>query len=144
MKQEIKKKIYILIMFLFLPFMIVPVNAIDTSNISISIGSNKEITVDGVKPYTNTSEVENSKKQQTTAMGKKFEKMNNLLTFITGIATITMLGIFIKNIIHFATLGTEHWILKRQAMFGLLWTGIATALLGSATLWMALSYGLFK
>ena len=48
------------------------------------------------------------------------------------------------HIIKFAATGTEHWIIRRNAMFGMLWSAIATALLGSATLIMGLAFNIFS
>ena len=57
---------------------------------------------------------------------------------------MTMVAIFMKHCIKLATLGTEHWALKRNSIVGLMWSGIAAALLGGSTIFFAITYNLFK
>ena len=61
------------------------------------------------------------------------EQYGRTITFITGVLTITLVIVFIWLCVKVAFLSSEHWIMKRQAMIALLWVGIGTAMMGSAT-----------
>ena len=125
------------VLFLFLPL---KTYAIDVSNLYVT-QNNGTLTVKNVESVDSSK---NTRDYQDTYMTDRYNKYITVISFITAIATITMAGIFIKHIIHFASLGTEHWIVRRNAMIGLLWSGIATALLGSATLILAIAYNAFQ
>jgi len=73
-----------------------------------------------------------------------FKQYSEAITLFGGLATITLVGVFIWHFVKLAGLGTEHWILKRSCMIGMLWSGLAAALLGSGTLTFALFYGAFQ
>lgn len=124
-------------LFLFLPF---SVKAIDVSNMEIKQNGNQL----EIKQVNSVESLEQTRDYQEDYMTDRYNRYITVITFITAIATITMLGIFIMHIIKFAATGTEHWIIRRNAMFGLLWSGIATALLGSATLIMGLAFNVFS
>lgn len=137
---------FFLIIIMMLSFIPIKTNAIEISNMQV-VESNGKLTVTGVEDVDNaevTKESQNDFLYGNNGDGGKMGNYITVIAFITAIATITMLAIFIKHVIHFAALGTEHWIIRRNAMFGLLWSAIATALLGSATLIMALSYNAFQ
>lgn len=143
MKKTINILCIIMMMFSFLS---IKTNAIDVSNVEITEQSG-QLSVKGVAAVTDDASTKESQEEYLYGEDGKSGKMGNYITviaFITAIATITMIAIFIKNVIHFGALGTEHWIVRRNAMFGLLWSAIATALLGSATLILALSYNAFQ
>lgn len=125
------------VLFLFLPL---KTYAIDVSNLYVT-QNNGTLTVKNVEGVDSSK---NTRDYQDTYMTNRYNKYITVISFITAIATITMAGIFIKHIIHFASLGTEHWIVRRNAMIGLLWSGIATALLGSTTLILAIVYNAFQ
>ena len=72
------------------------------------------------------------------------EKYKVSITFLGGLATMTMVLIFMRHFIKLGVLGTEHWALKRNSIMSLLWSGLAAALLGAATTIFAISYNLFK
>ena len=116
------------------------VKAIDVSDLEVSQNGNQLI----IKDATSVESLEQTRDYQKTYMEDRYERYIKVITFITAIATITMLGIFIMHIIKFAATGTEHWIIRRNAMFGMLWSAIATALLGSATLIMGLAFNIFS
>lgn len=126
------------LMFCFLPM---NTYSIDVSNMVIEENSDGKLQVKNVTPVDDANK---TAKHQKNYMEERYGRYITVLAFITAIAAITMLAIFIKHIIHLAALGTEHWIVRRNAMIGLLWSGIATALLGSATLIMALAYNAFQ
>lgn len=130
--------IFLVMLFLCLG---ISVQAIDTSNMNITFDGEGELIVDNISSvdeHTDTAE------QQNKEMENRYNKYITVIGFVTAIATITMLGVFIKHVVHFASLGAEHWIVRRNAMIGLLWSGIAFALLGSATLILGLVYNAFS
>lgn len=130
--------IFLVMLFLCLE---ISVQAIDTSNMNITFDGEGELIVDNISSvdeHTDTAE------QQNKEMENRYNKYITVIGFVTAIATITMLGVFIKHVVHFASLGAEHWIVRRSAMIGLLWSGIAFALLGSATLILGLVYNAFS
>lgn len=127
--------LFVLIVLLF-PLTI---NAIDVSNLEI-VQNGQTLTV---KEVTAVENLEQTRDAQDKYMVESYAKYIKVITFITAIASITMMGIFIVHVIKFAITGTEHWIIRRTAMMGMLWSGIATALLGSATLIMGLAFNVF-
>lgn len=135
----IKNYIFVLFVFIFL-MLPMSVKAIDVSDLEVSQNGNQLI----IKDATSVESLEQTRDYQKTYMEDRYERYIKVITFITAIATITMLGIFIMHIIKFAATGTEHWIIRRNAMFGMLWSAIATALLGSATLIMGLAFNIFS
>lgn len=137
--KTIKNTLFILLSFLFL---LIPLTtkAIDVSNMEIVQNGNQL----EVKQINSVEKLEQTRDYQKEYMEDRYNRYIKVITFITAIATITMLGIFIMHIIKFAATGTEHWIIRRNAMFGMLWSGIATGLLGSATLIMGLAFNVFS
>lgn len=105
---------------------------IKESNGAISISNNERYHVD------------DGKEKDLKQVDSKLEKYKEAITFVGGLATITMVLIFMKHCIKLGVLGTEHWALKRNSIMALLWSGLAAALLGSSTLWFAIAYNLFK
>lgn len=73
-----------------------------------------------------------------TSMKKSFDsifgKYGKTLAWFTGISTITLVIIWVVTCVRLAFMAGEHWMLRRQLTFSLLWIGIAAALMGSATL----------
>lgn len=137
-----KKGVNIVLILFSVLFFLLPlsVRAIDVKNIYIT-QSNGTLKVKNVESVDSSK---NTKDYQETYMEDKYGKYITVIAFITAIATITMIGIFIKHVIHFASLGTEHWVVRRNSMIGLLWSAIATMLLGSATLILAIFYNAFQ
>ena len=135
-----KLKQVLLFVLLLVPILsfAMPVHAIDYDNIKVEIGSDSQIIVKNANGIQSTDT-----KKQTAAMEKKYNKYFTVIAFITAIATITMIGIFIKHCVKFSALGTEHWMVRRNCMIGMLWSGVATALLGSATFVLAIFYNAF-
>ena len=72
------------------------------------------------------------------------EQYGRTITFVTGGLTITLVIVFIWLCVKSAFVASEHWILKRQTMIALLWVGIGTGLMGSATLILILFQNAFK
>ena len=133
-----KKNVLIISCIFFILLFSIPAYSIDNTTVT---QSGDMLSIDG------------NQKQYKPAVGKfrdikeisdKMEEYKTVITFISGLATITMVAIFMKHFIKLAVLGTEHWAVKRNCIIGLLWSGIATVLLGSATTVFAISYNLFK
>ena len=137
-----KKITIFVILFLFLSlfcqiqtFAISDPSDVKTSGNQIVVGENGENT---------RYDIDKDKDKDIDQFNKKLEDYNAVITFIGGIATMTMVAIFMKHCIKLATLGTEHWALKRNSIVGLMWSGIAAALLGGSTIFFAITYNLFK
>lgn len=134
------KNILIYIFALCLLFFPLTIKAIDVSNLEV-VQNGQTLTVRQIEAVEN---LEQTRDAQDQFFVERYGKYITVITFITGIATITMMGIFIMHIVKFAITGTEHWIVRRTAMFGMLWSAVATALLGSATLIMGLAFNVFS
>ena len=71
-------------------------------------------------------------RDRTNAWNTLFRKYKGFIAGVSGIATITMIGVFILNFIKLATSSTNPQA-RNQALIGILWSGIAAAGLGSVT-----------
>ena len=103
-------------------------------------GAGSQLRVEGNDKY----DIDTGKSNDLKQVDDKLSTYATSITFVGGIATITMVIIFMKHCIRLGVLGTEHWALKRNSIMALLWTGLAAALLGSATLWFAIAYNIFN
>jgi hypothetical protein len=82
-------------------------------------------------------------KDSDAAWNVIFEKYRGIIIGVSGIATLTMLAAFIFNFTKLgATSGNEKE--RRSTITAILFTGIATALLGSVTIVMGFFYNSFK
>ena len=63
-----------------------------------------------------------------------FAQYGKTITWVTGVATATLVAVFIWLCVKSAFIASEHWIIKRQTMMAMLWVGIGTAMMGSTTL----------
>jgi len=137
----LKHKIFILFFTcLFIFLLPISVFAIDDTNITLSGGG---ISV-GNNFGENKDDMGKGKQNDLKEVDNKLGKYRDAIIFISGLATITMVLIFMRHCIKLGVLGTEHWALKRNSIMGLLWSGLAAALLGGMTLFFAISYNLFK
>ena len=75
--------------------------------------------------------------------GKIMEKYKGVITFVGGIATVTMVAIFILNFMKLGSTATNPTE-RQKVLTGLVWSGIAAALLGSVTLIVGVFYGMLK
>ena len=75
---------------------------------------------------------------------KLFIQYGKTITFCTGVATMTLVAVFIWLCVKNAFVASEHWILKRQTMMSMLWVGVGTALMGSTTLILLIFQNAFK
>ena len=80
---------------------------------------------------------------QEEAMGTVIEKYKAVITFVSGIITVTMVAIFI---IQFLKLGmvTSNPRDRKEVLIGLLISGFSAALMGSVTLFVGVFYGMLK
>ena len=79
----------------------------------------------------------------STAKSTIISRYKGLVTFFGGLATISMVAIFIK---HFIELGAKasNPMERHQITSGLIWSGLAAACLGSVTFLFSVVYGVFK
>ena len=75
--------------------------------------------------------------------GKIMDKYKAVITFVSGIATVTMVAIFILNFMKLGSTATNPTE-RQKVLTGLIWSGIAAALLGSVTLIVGVFYGMLK
>ena len=75
--------------------------------------------------------------------GKIMEKYKGVITFVGGIATVTMVAIFVLNFMKLGSVSTNPTE-RQKVLTGLLWSGIAAALLGSVTLIVGVFYGMLR
>ena len=80
---------------------------------------------------------------QQDAMGKVISKYKDIITFISGLLTITSVGIFIM---YFLRLGkiSDNPRERKETITGLVVAGFSASLLGSVTMLVGLFYGLLK
>ena len=88
------------------------------------------------------SVISTSNSTQST-FGKIMEKYKAVITFVGGIATVTMVAIFILNFMKLGSTSTNPTE-RSKVLTGLIWSGIAAALLGSVTLIVGVFYGMLK
>lgn len=98
----------------------------DVGNIDVTVGDDGHLTVggvgDGEAPWKTV-----------------IEKFRGVIAGITGVCTMIMIVLFI---LAFMKLGSSagNPTQRTQALVGILWTGVATALLGSVTIWIGFFY----
>lgn len=107
-----------------------------------------KVYADGIVPNVTIKDGEvalnaNSVQNADEAKGTIIERYKGLVTFFGGLATITMVAIFIK---HFIELGIKasNPMERKQLTSGLVWSGLAAACLGSVTFLFSIVYGVFK
>ena len=71
------------------------------------------------------------------------KRMKDIATFIGGFATVTMVAAVIYNIVRL-NIAADNPMQRQQCLKGILVCGVMAALLGSATLFVGLFYGLFR
>lgn len=129
----IQKKIFLILSMCFI-CLLMPIKTMnvyaDVPKITVNNGKVDMKKVNGV------NNAEEGKKKIIT-------NYKELVTFFGGIATISMVAIFIK---HFIELGAKanNPMERRQLTSGLVWSGLAAACLGSVTLLFGIVYGIFK
>lgn len=139
----IKEKIITLFITLFIfitsimPCYAIPLNKTKSG---LNTDGRGAITVGGGGDYNISDATADEKKE----IDKKMTKFQSSILFVSGLATISMIAIFMKHCIKLGVLGTEHWVLKRNSIMALLWSGLAAALLSGMTLFFAISYNLFR
>ena len=135
--MTLKRYILILLLTVLAINMFAPIFANATLNTEVNDGkiesSNGVVSLYGPKNITNS----------TQAKGHVIVKYKAIITFVGGIATVTMVAIFI---IQFLKLGvvTTNPRDRKEVLTGLLISGISAALLGSITFYVGVFYGLFR
>ena len=100
-------------------------------NYNVYTDTNGDIVVEIETDGTNVQSDRNHWKGKFDSL---FAQYGKTITWLTGIATITLVAVFIWLCIKSAFMASEHWIIKRQTMTAMLWVGVGTALMGSTTL----------
>lgn len=110
------------------------------SVISIDTFATVNVTISGGKVSLSNDSGITSKE---AGFEKVIENYKELITFFGGIATMSFVVIFMK---HFVELGAKanNPMERRQIASGLLWAGLAAALLGSVTFVFAMAYNVFR
>ncbi len=111
---------------------IVHAQNVDVNDGSLTIQDGK-VTLGGPQNITNDTE----------AKATVIEKYKGIITFVSGIITVTMVAVFI---IQFLKLGMmpSNPRERKEIITGLLISGVSAALLGSITLFVGLFYGMFR
>lgn len=106
-------------------------NPNDPNSVDVQIGPNGELIVDmgGFDPNTGSG----------AAWAKLIDKYKGFITGVAGIAAVTMVVLFIVNLLKLGSASGNPQA-KSQALSGLLWTGIATAGLGIVTVIVGIFY----
>ena len=104
----------------------------DLNDVSVSMGSDGKLNVDGLSDGT-----------ATDTWNAFFEKSKVFLIGFAGIGMLIFIGLFIKNFIALGA-AANNPTARSQALTGCLWTGIAAALCGSVTLLVGLFWNAFK
>ncbi len=98
---------------------------------------------DGYLNISNNGSVVATSNSTESTFGKIMEKYKAVITFVSGIATVTMVAIFILNFMKLGSTATNPTE-RSKVLTGLIWSGIAAALLGSVTLIVGVFYGMLK
>ncbi len=98
---------------------------------------------DGYLNISNDGTVDAEANNATETYGKIMDKYKGAITFVSGIATVSMVAIFIINFMKLGSTATNPTE-RQKVLTGLIWSGIAAALLGSVTLIVGVFYGMLK
>ena len=99
----------------------------NTSDVGIQMGTNGKLEIDGIS------------NDDTSAWNSLFGRIKGIIVGLTGVGTLAMIVLFI---IQFMKLGSSagNPQARSQALTGVLWTGVAAALLGSVTIIVGFFY----
>lgn len=99
----------------------------NTDDVDVSIDEDGKLQIEGIND------------NDTGVWNQLFSKFKGIIVGITGIGTLVMIVLFI---IQFMKLGASagNPQARQQALMGVLWTGVATALLGSVTIIIGFFY----
>lgn len=99
----------------------------NTSDVGVSMGTNGKLEIDGISS------------DDTSAWNSLFGRIKGIIVGLTGVGTLAMIVLFI---IQFMKLGSSagNPQARSQALTGVLWTGVAAALLGSVTIIVGFFY----
>ena len=98
-----------------------------TGNVGVQMGENGQLIVDGISA------------DDTSSWNQLFSRFKGIIVGLTGVGTLVMIVLFI---IQFMKLGSSagNPQARSQALTGVLWTGVAAALLGSVTIIVGFFY----
>jgi hypothetical protein len=101
------------------------------------------VTWNGDLQVSNNGSVTSVANNTDETFGKIMDKYKGVITFVGGIATVTMVAIFILNFMKLGSTSTNPTE-RQKVLTGLVWSGVAAALLGSVTLIVGVFYGMLK
>ena len=98
-----------------------------TGNVGVQMGENGQLVIDGISS------------DDTSSWNQLFSRFKGIIVGLTGVGTLVMIVLFI---IQFMKLGSSagNPQARSQALTGVLWTGVAAALLGSVTIIVGFFY----
>ncbi len=98
-----------------------------TGNVGVQMGSDGQLVIDGISA------------DDTSSWNQLFSRFKGIIVGLTGVGTLVMIVLFI---IQFMKLGSSagNPQARSQALTGVLWTGVAAALLGSVTIIVGFFY----
>lgn len=103
-------------------------------DVNVTIGNNGSLTVNGGgMDYSDSA----------SAWNAFISKYKNFIVGIAGMGTVTMIGVFLYNFMKLGTTSTNPTE-RSKVLQGLIWSGIASAGLGSVTLIVGFFYGTLK
>ena len=82
-------------------------------------------------------------KTQESAWQELFDKYQTVITGISGIGTLAMVMFFIWNAVLLGKASSDPGA-RQKAVTGLIWSGAAAMVLGSATLFVGVFYGMLR
>lgn len=82
-------------------------------------------------------------RNQFDAFGQIIPKYKNVIVFLSGILTVTMVAVFIVQFTRLGAVATNPRE-RQEVVRGLVVSGVSAAMLGSVTLIVGVFYGLFK
>lgn len=128
--RSLKKYLLMIAMTVLMIGSVISINTFATVNVTISGGKVSLSNDSGIT-------------SKEAGFEKVIENYKELITFFGGIATMSFVVIFMK---HFVELGAKanNPMERRQIASGLLWVGLAAALLGSVTFVFAMAYNVFR
>jgi hypothetical protein len=98
-----------------------------TGNVGVQMGQDGQLVIDGISS------------DDTSSWNQLFSRFKGIIVGLTGVGTLVMIVLFI---IQFMKLGSSagNPQARSQALTGVLWTGVAAALLGSVTIIVGFFY----
>lgn len=131
-----KNRIFSLVILMMMFFsLVLPITTTITNN-EVNAFTKDSLTFESDGTLTNKDFTEGD---GTAAWEKVIDKYKGFIVGISSVATVTFIIFFILNITRVAA-NAANPTARSQAIMGVVWTGIAAALLGSVTVWFGFFY----